>query len=506
MNLAELVVGHHGPNRAVHDDDGWHTWAEVRAEAGAVAGVLARSGLGPGDRIALTFPGSAAFVAAYLGVLAVGAAAVPLNPSDPADALRGELASVSPAAVLGGGPGSARLAEAATGAGVPTVLTGTGWDDARRAAAGMPFAPVPRDDGDLAVLLFTSGTAGAPKAAMLTHGNLVANLRQLQAVPGVVAHPGDVGLATLPLFHVFGLNVALGLTLVTGAPLAVVDRFVAEEAAALVEELGVTVVMGAPAAFAHWMAAGAGRGGNGAGPPPMRSLRLAVAGGAPVPAALARDVEAQLGLPLHQGYGLTEASPAVTTTIAAAWPRPGSSGRALPGVEIRLVDESGDDALAGDPGEVWVRGPNVFAGYWGDEAATAAVRDGEGWLHTGDVGVVGEDGELFVVDRRKDLIIVSGFNVYPAEVERVLVGAPGVAEAVVVGRPDPLAGEVVEAVVVPADPAAPPDEATVTAHCAARLPGYKCPVSVRVVGALPRSVSGEALRRRLREGQSVSSG
>lgn len=508
MNLAELVVGHDGAARALHDADGWHTWDDIRTAAAATAAALVDNGVGPGDRVAMSWPGSVGFVSTYLGVLAAGAVAVPLNPSDPPSALVAELTAVSPSLAVASGPGSHRLAGAAgeLGRDLPVLVAGGAggpWDEALAVAAGGPLRPVDRRPDDLAVLLFTSGTAGAPKPAMLTHGNLLANLRQLLAIPTVVAEPGDVGLATLPLFHVFGLNVALGLCLATGSPLAVVDRFVADEAARLVGELGVTVVVGAPATFAHWLVTAAGGTGNGSGPAPMRSVRLAVAGGAPVPADLARDFEAHVGIPLHQGYGLTEASPGVSTTIGDARPKPGSAGRAFPGVEIRLVDESGADALSGDPGEIWVRGPNVFAGYWGDEQATAAVRDAEGWLHTGDVGVSGPEGDLYVVDRRKDLIIVSGFNVYPGEVERVLVDAPGVAEAVVVGRPDPLAGEVVEAVVVPADPARPPDEAAVIGHCSSQLPRYKCPASVRVVDHLPRSISGEALRRQVRTGQPV---
>lgn len=501
MNLADLVAEHDGSAPAVHDAAGWHTWADVRARAARTSAALARNGVAPGDRVALSWPASASFVASYLGILAAGAVAVPLNPSDPVAALETELAAVGPSLAVGGGPGAARLAEAAARRGTP-VLVGDGpdgdWAAALADAGDAPFAPRQGSGDEVAVLLFTSGTAGDPKPAMLTHTNLRANLSQLVGVPGVEARPGDVGLCTLPLFHVFGLNVALGLSLVTGSPLAVMDRFAPEEAAHLVADLGVTVVVGAPAAYALWLDRAPSGTGNGSSPSPMRSLRLAVAGGAPVPPDLARDFEAAFGLPLHQGYGLTEASPGVATTIGQERPRPGSSGRALPGVEIRLVDEAGADALAGDPGEIWVRGPNVFAGYHGDPAATAAVRDGAGWLHTGDVGVSGPDGDLYVVDRRKDLVIVSGFNVYPAEVERVLAAAPGVAEAVVVGRPDPLAGEVVEAVVVPADPAAPPDEQAVRDHCAARLPRYKCPVAVRVVPRLPHSVSGEALRRQVR--------
>lgn len=503
MNLADLVVEHPARARAVHDAEGWHSWGDVRARAARTAAAVVRSGVAPGDRVAFAWPASAAFVATYLGILAAGAVAVPLNPSDPVEALVAELGAVTPALVLAGGADAARLAEAGARSSA-AVLAGDGpdgdWAAALADVGDAPFAPRHGGRDDVAVLLFTSGTAGDPKPAMLTHANLRANLRQLLAVPGVEAQPADVGLCTLPLFHVFGLNVALGLSLATGSPVAVMDRFTPEEAARLMGDLGVTVAVGAPAAFAHWLHGGFVGAGNGTGPPPVRSLRLAVAGGAPVPPDLAREFEAALGLPLHQGYGLTEASPAVATTIGEDRPRPGSSGRALPGMAVRLVDEGGAEALAGDPGEIWVRGPNVFAGYHGDAEATAAVRDASGWLRTGDVGVAGPNGDLFVVDRCKDLVIVSGFNVYPAEVERVLVAAPGVAEAVVVGRPDALAGEVLEAVVVPADPSAPPDEQAVRAHCAARLPRYKCPVVVRVVPRLPRSISGEALRRRVRRG------
>lgn len=511
MNLAELVLGHAEDARAVHDRDGWHSWGDIRARASATAAALADVGVGVGDRVAVAWPGSAGFVGTYLGILAAGAVAVPLNPSDPAPALAAELVAVAPAVAVGAGPGVEPLGAAAASAQVPFLAAegGSGsWDDAVAEAAGRRGAlqPVGRQPEDLAVLLFTSGTAGPPKPAMLTHGSLHANLRQLLAVPGVQAEPGDVGLCTLPLFHIFGLNVALGLSLASGSPVAVVDRFAAEETTRLVHDLQVTVAVGAPAVFAHWLAAEPGVGANGRSASPWRTLRLAVAGGAPLSADLARRFEAMAGVPLHQGYGLTEASPAVATTIGEPRPRPGAVGRPLPGVEVRLVDDDGEPALEGDPGEIWVRGPNVFAGYWGDEQATAAVLGPDGWLRTGDIGFAGPGGDLWVVDRRKDLIIVSGFNVFPAEVEQVLLGAPGVGEAVVVGRPDPVAGEVVEAVVVPADPGQGVDERAVLAHCLARLPRYKCPVAVRSVAMLPRGGSGEALRRQIRGGAAEPAG
>ncbi|HZU80144.1 MAG TPA: AMP-binding protein, partial [Acidimicrobiales bacterium] len=292
------------------------------------------------------------------------------------------------------------------------------------------------------------------------------------------------------LFHVFGLNVALGLSLATGAALVLEERFDARASLHLVRELGVTTLLGAPTMYAAWAEAG--------DTDALRGIRHAISGAAALPAEVASRFEARYGIPLWQGYGLTEAAPAVATSLGTGRNRPGSVGRPLPGVELRLVDETGTDVLQGDPGEIWVRGPNVFSGYWHDPDATAEVLDAAGWLHTGDVGVVGEEGDLYIVDRRKDLVIVSGFNVYPAEVEKVVAGVPGVAEVVVVGRPDPVTGEAVEVVAVRAR-GAQVTEDDIRGACSASLARYKCPTSIRFVDELPRGLAGKALRRVLRE-------
>jgi long-chain acyl-CoA synthetase len=222
-----------------------------------------------------------------------------------------------------------------------------------------------------------------------------------------------------------------------------------------------------------------------------------LAGASALPPELAQHFEDLYGVPVWQGYGLTEASPAVSTSLGTGRNRAGSVGRPLPGVEVRIVDEAGEDVLQGDPGEIWVRGKNVFSGYWRDEAATAAVLTGQGWLRTGDVGVVADDGDLYVVDRKKDLVIVSGFNVYPAEVEQVIEQMPGVAGVVVVGRPDPATGEALEAVVVK-EPGAALTEDEVRTRCSERLARYKCPSAVRFVSELPAGLMGKALRRAVR--------
>jgi long-chain acyl-CoA synthetase len=233
------------------------------------------------------------------------------------------------------------------------------------------------------------------------------------------------------------------------------------------------------------------------------TVRLATSGSAPLASAVAAAFEARFGRPLREGYGLTEASPVVTASLLDRPPRWGSVGVPLPGLEVRLVDDDDDDALVGDPGEIWVRGPNVFAGYWADPAATAAVLTPDGWLRTGDVAVVGDDGELYLVDRAKDLIIVSGFNVYPAEVEEVLLSHPQVVEAAVVGQPDGHTGEAVHAYVV-VDDGASITPAELIDYCRGRLARYKCPTGITVQPSLPHGLTGKLLRRRLREGPALA--
>jgi long-chain acyl-CoA synthetase len=374
-------------------------------------------------------------------------------------------------------------------------LGATSWEElSSPVATPHGLGACDRNADDLAVLLFTSGTAGEPKAAMLTHGNLHANLQQMLGVPDIV-RADDVALVALPLFHVFGLNVALGLGLVTGAGLVLEPRFDATATLERVVELGVTTLVGVPTMFAAW-ADDSGPAGNGA--LTGAGVRRAISGAAALDPGVAQRFEQRYGVAVWQGYGLTEASPAVATSFGTGRNRPGSVGQPLPGVEVLLVDEAGEPVLEGDPGEIWVRGANVFAGYWGDPDATLSVLSAEGWLKTGDVGVVGDDGDLFVVERSKDLVIVSGFNVFPAEVEKVVASITGVAEAVVVGRPDPVTGEAVE-VVVTLRPGSAVTEDQVRAHCAANLARYKCPTSVRFVPELPHGLAGKALRRVLRQ-------
>jgi len=478
---------------AIASAAGTVSYAMLAVEAGLLAGGLTDAGIRPGDRVAIACGNDPTFVVAYLAALHAGAVAVPLNPTAPAVELGRELAAVSARMVIA----SPAVADAvrAGGSDAEAVVAAAGdtrWDQLR---AGTARPMVDRADSDVAVLVFTSGTSGAPKAAMLTHRNLRANIEQVQGHPGIRLRADDVVLGVLPLFHIYGLNVVLGVGLAAGAQAVVLDRFDPAATIATIRERGVTMIAGAPPMFAAWVEL------DDVPSDAFASVRLAVSGAAPMPAEVQRAFRNRYGIDVHEGYGLTEAAPIVTSAAVGAGSRDGSIGPPLPGVEVRLVDPAstgaGDDVLVGDPGEIWVRGPNVFAGYWDDPDATARVLTADGWLRTGDVAVADDDGWLTIVDRQKDLIIVSGFNVYPAEVEDVLRAHPSVREAAVVGVPDARTGEAVLAFVV-LGAGVELDEAELIAYCASQLARYKCPATVTFVSELPHSDAGKVLRRTLR--------
>lgn len=497
MNLAALIDAH--PDRAVAlvSRGRTTTYGELRAQVASLRGGLRSLGLVPGDRVAVAGANNWFFPVAYLASLGVGAVVVPMNPSGAGPELQEQLAAtgarvavVSPSAVEAFATidrAAVRLEHVL----VPSGVDLAGAEDLEALFDKAPAPAVERADDDLAVLMFTAGTAGPPKAAKLTHGNLRSNLEQVQAEPGLALNADDVALGVLPLFHIFGLNVVLGLALHAGASVVLVERFDPVTTLEDVGAHGVTVLAGAPPVFVAWSSL------PGVDPGALGSVRLAVSGGAPLASETAGAFEARFGMPLWQGYGLTEASPIVTSTVVGGEPRRGSIGLPLPGVEVRLVDEEGEAALAGDPGELWVRGPNVFGGYWDGDEATAAVLSPDGWLRTGDVGVADHDGYIYLVDRAKDLIIVSGFNVWPAEVEAVLERCPDVAAAAAVGVPHPSSGEAVRAYVVAA-PGCHLEEDQIIGFCARHLSRYKCPTAVSFVESLPQGLVGKVLRRALR--------
>jgi long-chain acyl-CoA synthetase len=489
VNLADALLAgaDDAPDRPALVGPEPHSYSELAARAAGVAALLDGDALAAGDRVAIVAGNEASFVAAYLGVMRAGAVAVPLNPASPSHELAREVDVVQPRVVLAS-TAHADLARRAVSQST-TAPPVRALDAKVTADAAGPA--VPRDASDLAVLLFTAGTAGAPKPAMLTHGSLLANLEQMQSHPGLQLDPSDVSLGVLPLFHVYGLNVVLGLSLHSGAAVSLVDHFHPVETLARVGADAVTVIAAVPAIYAAWIALDDATAPANA----FANVRLSVSGAATLDPQVARTMQNRFGVVVHDGYGLSEASPVVTTTAVAREPHPGSVGPPLPGVEVRLVDSDGGEVLEGDPGEILVRGPNVFAGYWNDPEATAAVLAG-GWLHTGDIAVADADGWLTLVDRAKDVIIVSGFNVYPGEVEDVLRTHPDVDDVAVVGETHPRTGETVVAYVV-ARPGHTPDPVELLRHAGRRLARYKLPTRLDVVESLPRTLAGKLVRRAL---------
>jgi long-chain acyl-CoA synthetase len=503
VNVADLVRGAaeaHPAKPAVVFHGRTITFGELDERVDLAAAALAGLGVSKGDRVALLAGNVPEFVYALYGTMRAGAVACPLNvmltPEEIAYILadaeasavitdlasltgllsvRDRLASLHTVVVIGGPPappGTVSFEEiVSSGADPPAVDT---------------------DPGDLAVIAYTAGTTASPKGAMLTHGNLAANIDQMMAVPALVEAGDDVVLLALPLFHIYAMNVILGLGIRTGATAVLVERFDPAEALELVEREKVTVLFGAPPMFSGWLALAD------AGPvPDVSSVRLAVSGAAPLPGDVLERFGQRFDVTIWEGYGLTESSPAVTTNALGQEAKPNSIGLPLPGVEVRLVDEHGEDVEEGDPGEIWVRGPNVFAGYWNRPEETSAVLT-EGWLRTGDVAYRDEDGYLFIVDRKKDLVIVSGFNVFPKEVEDAIERHPGVVEAAVVGIPDERTGEAVQAWVVPKEGRSLSAE-ELQDFLRGYLARFKIPRDIRLVEELPHHVTGKVLRRALRE-------
>jgi long-chain acyl-CoA synthetase len=496
MNLAAIIEGHPDDALAFLSRGKPTTYGDLRDQAGRLRGGLVELGIEPGDRVAILSANNWFFVVSYLAVLGAGAVAVPLNPASPSAEIRNELVAIGARVAIVGPSGRDAMAGIGQGATrVEHVIVPDGVELAaatplERLLAHEPVPVVEREADDVAVLIFTAGTSGSPKAAMLSHGNLRANLEQMQAHPGRALTAADVSLGVLPMFHIFGLNVLLGLSLYVGASVVLVERFDPASALDSIRDHGITLVAGAPPMFQSWVNIA------GVDPASMATVRLAISGAAPLPPEVGAAFETRFGKPIFQGYGLTEASPTVTSSVIGGAPKPASIGLPLPGIEVRLVDEEGEDALLGDPGEIWVKGPNVFLGYWHDEVATRRVLTEDGWLRTGDVAVADDDGYLYIVDRAKDLIIVSGFNVYPAEVEEALLEHPGIAGVAVVGVPHPHSGETVKAFVVQAA-GHHLEEDQVIEFCAGRLARYKCPTKVTFVSELPLGVGGKLLRREL---------
>ena len=492
MNVANLLraTAQRLPDKPalVTADGASFDFATFDREADRVATALRTAGIVNGDRVAIAMHNLPQFPFAYFGILRAGAVAVPLNAFlTPAEVGRILEDSGAKAAITA--PPFEDLVVAAKNDidQLDTILSVREWDSIA-AAEVSPVEPSTEED-DLAVLSYTSGTTGEPKGAMLTHRNLLSNLRQQMQVPHS-AQEDDVFFLALPLFHIFGLNVTLGLLAMNGATGLLLDRFEPIPSLRLIEEHKVTVLFGAPTMYTAWVET------PGVDQYDLSSVRLAISGAAPLAPDVLQRFKELFGVDVWEGYGLTETSPTLTSNRMANAPRANSVGMPLPEVELRIVDEDGQEVEMGDTGEILVRGPNVFKGYWQREAETEAAFV-DGWFRTGDVAVRDEEGYLYLVDRKRDLIIVSGFNVFPSEVEEAILKNDKIAEAAVIGVPHPYTGETVKAFVV-LEEGAETTPSEILAEVETRIARFKCPRSVEIVDELPHLLTGKVLRRALK--------
>ena len=497
-NLSELVrrAAERVPAKpALLYQDRVLTWADLEEQVRRVATALRSLGLSPGERVALALGNTPTFASCYFGALRAGLVAVPVNPGSTAAELRHVLGDSGSAMLVG------QRGLAATGTELATELPALRHVVSADAdaplgslalpdllAAAEPSAQSTGGSEDLAVLMYTSGTSGRPRGAMLTHRALLANLDQCSRIDPAVMSDDDVVLLVLPLFHIYGLNAALGMVAWHGATGVLIERFDPVETLNVMRQHQVSNVVGAPPMYVAWsMLTDVGDA--------FSHVRLAVSGAAPLPAAVLGKFLDATGHHVFEGYGLTETAPVLASTLMSVVAKPASIGRAIPGVEMRLLDDAGQPVQEDDPGEITVRGANLFSGYWphGDGGP-----DPDGWFRTGDVAYVDEDGDVHIVGRRRELILVSGFNVYPREVEDVLARHPGIAEAAVIAIAHPFTGESVKAVVVLRD-GVQLSSADVVEHCAGQLASFKCPTSVEFVAALPHSATGKTAKGQLRE-------
>ncbi|GAA3435034.1 AMP-binding protein [Kutzneria kofuensis] len=457
------------------------TWAEVDAATDVEARRLRDAGLQPGDRVAVRLPTSMEFAVSVFGALRAGGVVVPVSTGGPVRELTRVLDDSGASLLVGDGDGVSTKALPAPVLRVDGGLTGESV----------------RGGEDVAVLAYTSGTSGVPRGAMLSHRALLANVAQCAALRPAPVTAADRVLLALPLFHSYGLGPGLFQVAAAGATAVLLQRFDAEAAVDAIEQHRVTTLVGVPPMYQALLHVDAARLRDA-----LVTVRLLTSGAAPLSPSLLEAVQKATSLPVFEGYGLTETAPVLTSTLVGGQVKPGSVGRPLPGIELRLVDTDGqpfadDEEFVlpdDDAGLVSVRGENLFSGYWPDGEHGP---DAEGWFRTGDVGYLDDDGDLHLVDRAGDLIIVNGFNVYPHEVEQVITELPQVAEAAVVGVPSDTTGEAVKAVLVLGQGAELTQDAVVE-HCAERLAKFKVPVSVEFADVLPHSPTGKLVRSRLR--------
>jgi long-chain acyl-CoA synthetase len=490
-NLADNLTAsaaRHPSRPALRLDRAVITYAELEDAAHRVAGGLRERGVEPGDRVGVMLPNVPQFAAAYYGVLAAGGVVVPMNILLKEREIAYYLGDSSAKAVIGWHEIGAMLEPAAAQVGALCILM-DGESLAGPLAGAEPLAEVTeRAASDTAVILYTSGTTGKPKGAQLTHANLAINTDV--SIQLFSLGPDDVVLGALPLFHAFGQTCGLNATIGSGASLALIPRFDPGRALSVIERDGVTVFEGVPTMYSALLHH------------PEReqvdvtTLKVCVSGGAALATELLRDFEAAFDCVILEGYGLSETSPVACFNHPHRERKPGSIGTPIEGVEMRLVDDLRREARPGEVGEIAIRGHNVMTGYWERPEATAEAIDADGWFYSGDLARIDDDGCYFIVDRKKELIIRGGYNVYPREIEEVMFEHPAVREVAVIGVPHPELGEEVGAA-VSLKPGCTATASELQAFVKANVAAYKYPRHVWVLDDLPKGPTGKILKREI---------
>jgi long-chain acyl-CoA synthetase len=491
MNLATVLTGTSAqtPDRvALRLGEAALTYRELDDASARVAALLAAHSVGEGDRVGVLLPNVPEFAAVYFGVLRAGAVVVPMNPLLKAREVAYHLADSEARLAFAWHTAATEATQGAATVGAEVVevdpSTFLGGLTDRRPVETI----VDRAADETAVILYTSGTTGKPKGAELTHGSLLRNAEVMQS-DLVHLGPDDVVFGGLPLFHSFGQTCTLNVAMAAGAALALLPRFDARTAVAVLRTTKATVFAGVPTMYSALLALPE--------VPELSDLRVCISGGAALPVEVLHCFEERFACQVLEGYGLSETSPVASFNRLDRGRKPGSIGTPVTGVEMRVVDDAGQSVGTGEVGEIAIRGHNVMKGYWRKPDETAAVLGADGWFRTGDLGTVDEDGYFFIVDRKKDLVIRGGFNIYPREIEEVLYEHPAVAEAAVVGIPHPELGEEVAAVIA-LKPGTAATEDELRAFVKRQVAPYKYPRVVRIVDALPKGPTGKILKREIK--------
>ncbi len=469
------------------------TYGELDDGSARVAALLRAKGVGPGDRVGIMLPNVTLFPVVYYGVLRAGCAVVPMNPLLKSREVAYYLGDSGARAIFAYASFADEASKGAADVGTECVVVASGEFEVSLAQVAPERGVAKRDEADTAVILYTSGTTGKPKGAELTHSNMSRNAEEFVRL--LSAERGDVIFGGLPLFHSFGQTCGLNTAIRAEACLTLLPRFDATAALEILQRDRVTIMEGVPTMYTALLQQ------SKHGQYDTSALRLCVSGGSALPVEILRGVESALGCILLEGYGLSETSPVASFNHPDRQRKAGSIGTPIAGVEFRLIDDNWNDTPEGDVGEIAIRGHNVMKGYWDRPEATAeAIRDG--WFRTGDMAKRDDDGYYFIVDRKKDLIIRGGFNVYPREIEEVLYEHPAVALAAVIGVPHPTHGEeVAAAVVLKPNASAAPEE--LREYVRARIAGYKYPRHVWLVDALPMGPTGKILKREIKPPDAV---